>query len=116
MHNSRKKDRDEFEEKTEICFRRLRLLAQRSEYFRSELTSLNHQTWFLPSDQAFASIGSGLNFLFDQSGADNINDVNDVIKIHFILSSAISFVFDSLSNLIFYLWLSFLMRWMQVNK
>lgn len=62
-------------------FRRLRLLAQRSEYFRSELTSMNHQTWFLPSDQAFASIGSGLNFLFDQSGADNINDINDVIDI-----------------------------------
>lgn len=72
---------------TFFFFRRLRLLAQRSEYFRSELTSMNHQTWFLPSDQAFASIGSGLSFLFDQSGVDNINDVNDVTDISLIFLS-----------------------------
>ena len=50
---------------------------------------MNHQTWFLPSDQAFASIGSGLNFLFDQSGADNINDVNDVTDISLIFFQSI---------------------------
>ncbi len=61
-----------------IFFRRLRLLALRSDYFRSELTSRNYQTWFLPNDQAFASLGSGLNFLFDHSNIDNVNDINDV--------------------------------------
>jgi len=61
-----------------LFFRRLRLLAQRSEYFRSELTSLNYQTFFLPNDQAFASIGSGLGFLLEQTGQDNVNDINDV--------------------------------------
>ncbi len=58
--------------------RRLRLLASRSEYFRAELRSMHHQTFFLPNDQAFSSFGSGLNFLFDQSPIDNTNDVNDV--------------------------------------
>jgi len=67
--------------RSEMCVfvcRRLRLLAQRSEYFRSELTSLNHQTFFLPNDQAFASFGSGLSFLFDQTTSENTNDINDV--------------------------------------
>ncbi len=66
-----------------MFFRRLRLLASRSEYFRSELTSLTHQTWFLPNDQAFSSIGSGLSFLFEQSNVDNTNDINDVINLLF---------------------------------
>jgi hypothetical protein len=39
---------------------------------------MHHQTFFLPNDQAFASIGSSLNFLFDPSPVDNTNDVNDV--------------------------------------
>ena len=65
--------------------RRLRLLADRSEYFRNELRSINHQTWFLPNDQAFASIGSGLQFLFDRSSTNNENDVNDVRFLYFIL-------------------------------
>jgi len=65
-----------------LIFRRLRLLASRSDYFRSELTSFNHQTFFLPNDQAFASFGSGLNFLFDNTGIDQTNDVNDVKDFH----------------------------------
>jgi hypothetical protein len=70
--------------------RRLRLLAQRSDYFRSELTSLNQQTFFLPNDQAFSSFGSGLSFLFEQSATDNTNDVNDVRDFDFPLYNKIS--------------------------
>ena len=61
-----------------IFSRRLRMLAERSEYFRSELRSANQQTWFFPNDQAFASLGSNLNFLFDPNFANNTNDINDV--------------------------------------
>ena len=72
---------NEKEKKENVGFsfsRRLRILAERSEYFRSELRSSNHQTWFLPNDQAFASLGSNLNFLFDPNVGNNTNDINDV--------------------------------------
>lgn len=59
-------------------FRRLRQLAERSDYFRSELRSVHHQTWFLPNDQAFASMGSSLSYLLDQSFTNNTNDINEV--------------------------------------
>ncbi|CAF1590334.1 unnamed protein product, partial [Adineta ricciae] len=65
-------------------FSRLRLLADRSEYFRSELRSVNQQTWFLPNDQAFASYGTGLSFLFEPLTVENINDINDFIKSHIV--------------------------------
>jgi hypothetical protein len=39
---------------------------------------MHHQTWFLPNDQAFASIGSSLSFLLDQSYVNNTNDINEV--------------------------------------
>lgn len=58
--------------------RRLRQLAERSDYFRSELRSMHHQTWFLPNDQAFASMGSSLSFLLDQFSINNTNDINEV--------------------------------------
>ena len=58
-----------------LTLSRLRQIAERSEYFRAELRSLNHQTFFLPNDQAFASFGSSLSFLFEQS---NLNEANDV--------------------------------------
>jgi hypothetical protein len=60
-----------------IC-RRLRQLAERNEYLRSELRSMQHQTWFLPNDQAFTSIGSSLSFLLDQAYMNNTNDINEV--------------------------------------
>lgn len=63
-----------------LFLRRLRQLAERSDYFRSELRSMHHQTWFLPNDQAFASIGSTLSFLLDQSSINNTNDINEVRK------------------------------------
>lgn len=63
-----------------VFLRRLRQLAERSDYFRSELRSMHHQTWFLPNDQAFASIGSTLSFLLDQSSINNTNDINEVRK------------------------------------
>lgn len=63
--------------KKSLLFSRLRLLAERSEYFRSELRSRAQQTWFFPTDQAFASYGPSLNFLFDPS-SNNTNDINDV--------------------------------------
>ena len=53
-------------------------MADRSEYFRSELRSANQQTWFLPNDQAFASYGTGLSFLFEPLTVENMNDINDV--------------------------------------
>ncbi|CAF4797579.1 unnamed protein product [Rotaria sp. Silwood1] len=65
-------------------FSRLRLLADRSDYFRSELRSPHHQTWFLPNDQAFANLGANAQFLFEQSIINNTNDVNDFIKSHII--------------------------------
>jgi hypothetical protein len=39
---------------------------------------MHHQTWFLPNDQAFASIGSSLSFLLDQSSMNSTNDINEV--------------------------------------
>ena len=60
-----------------IC-RRLRQLAERSDYFRSELRSMHHQTWFLPNDQAFTAMGSTLGFLLDQTSLNNTNDINEV--------------------------------------
>ncbi|CAF2156365.1 unnamed protein product, partial [Rotaria magnacalcarata] len=65
-------------------FSRLRQLADRSEFFRSELRSMHHQTWFLPNDQAFASMGSSLSFLFDQFYTNNTNDINEFIRTHVI--------------------------------
>lgn len=105
----------------EICVfvcRRLRLLAQRSEYFRSELTSLNHQTFFLPNDQAFASFGSGLSFLFDQTTSENTNDINDVnyfVKINKKRSSMFSVV-CSLFDRILFRSLCFQLQWTQRSK
>jgi hypothetical protein len=61
-----------------FLLRRLRQLAERSDYFRSELRSIHHQTWFLPNDQAFASMGSSLSFLLDQTSINNSNDINEV--------------------------------------
>lgn len=58
--------------------RRIRQLAERSDYFRSELRSMQHQTWFLPTDQAFSSMGSSLSSLLDQSSMNNTNDINEV--------------------------------------
>jgi hypothetical protein len=66
-----------------FLLRRLRQLAERSDYFRSELRSVNHQTWFLPNDQAFASMGSGLSYLLDQS-TNNTNDINEVKSLLFL--------------------------------
>ncbi|CAF4348088.1 unnamed protein product, partial [Adineta steineri] len=63
---------------------RLRLLADRSDYFRSELRSMHHQTWFLPNDQAFTSFGSSLNFLFEPTSPENTHDINDFIKSHIV--------------------------------
>ncbi|CAF4181530.1 unnamed protein product [Rotaria sp. Silwood2] len=63
-------------------FSRLRQLAERSDYFRSELRSMHHQTWFLPNDQAFASMGPSLSFLFEQFYMNNTNDINEFIKSH----------------------------------
>ncbi|CAF3466569.1 unnamed protein product [Rotaria socialis] len=63
-------------------FSRLRQLADRSDFFRSELRSMHHQTWFLPNDQAFASMGSSLSFLFDQFYTNNTNDINEFIRTH----------------------------------
>jgi hypothetical protein len=83
-------------------FRRLRQLAERSEYFRSELRqTMYHQTFFLPNDQAFSSFGSSLNFLFDQSLTNNINDVNDVKFSFWFFQEENFFFFYSLSNHIF---------------
>ncbi|CAF3692677.1 unnamed protein product [Rotaria sordida] len=65
-------------------FSRLRQLAERSDFFRSELRSMHHQTWFLPNDQAFASMGSSFSFLFEQFSTNNTNDVNEFIKSHII--------------------------------
>ncbi|CAF4476724.1 unnamed protein product, partial [Rotaria sp. Silwood2] len=65
-------------------FSRLRQLADRSDYFRSELRSMHHQTWFLPNDQAFASLGANAQFLFEQSLMNNTNDINDFIKSHIV--------------------------------
>ncbi|UJR14861.1 hypothetical protein I4U23_001846 [Adineta vaga] len=65
-------------------FSRLRLLADRSEYFQAELRSINHQTWFLPNDQAFSSFGTGLSFLFEAPSANNIHDINDFVKSHIL--------------------------------
>ncbi|CAF1122677.1 unnamed protein product [Rotaria sordida] len=65
-------------------FSRLRLLADRSDYFRSELRSMHHQTFFLPNDQAFANLGANAQFLFEQSLMNNTNDINDFIKSHII--------------------------------
>ncbi|CAF4046657.1 unnamed protein product [Adineta steineri] len=65
-------------------FSRLRQLAERSDYFRSELRSIHHQTWFLPNDQAFASMGSSLSYLLDQSSMNNTNDINEFVKAHVI--------------------------------
>lgn len=59
-------------------FRRIRQLADRSDYFRSELRSPHYQTWFLPNDQAFASITSSLSFLLDQTSINNTHDINEV--------------------------------------
>ena len=61
-----------------LVFSRLRQLAERSDYFRSELRSMNQQTWFLPNDQAFASMGSSLSSLLDQSNMNSLNDINEV--------------------------------------
>lgn len=58
--------------------RRLRQLAERSDYFRSELRSMHHQTWFLPNDQAFASMGSSLSSLLDQTNMNSLNEINEV--------------------------------------
>ncbi|CAM2714920.1 unnamed protein product [Rotaria socialis] len=65
-------------------FSRLRQLAQRSEYFRAELRSMNHQTFFLPNDQAFASLGANAEYLLEQSLRNNTNDVNEFVKSHII--------------------------------
>jgi len=47
---------------------------------------MHHQTWFLPNDQVFASIGSSLSFLLEQSYMNNTNDINEVkISIIFFL-------------------------------
>lgn len=62
----------------ECTFRRLRQLAERSDYFRSELRSMQQQTWFLPNDQAFTGMGSSLSSLLDQSNMNSINDINEV--------------------------------------
>ncbi len=46
---------------------------------------MHHQTWFLPNDQVFASIGSSLSFLLEQSYMNNTNDINEVkISIFFL--------------------------------
>ena len=67
-----------------VCLvsRRLRQLVERSDYFRSELRSMQHQTWFLPNDQAFASMGSSLSSLLDQSNMNSLNDINEVGHCH----------------------------------
>ncbi|CAF0877364.1 unnamed protein product [Adineta ricciae] len=65
-------------------FSRLRQLAERSEYFRSELRSINQQTWFLPNDQAFASMGSSLSYLLDQTSINNTNEINEFINAHVV--------------------------------
>ncbi|CAF3799049.1 unnamed protein product [Rotaria sp. Silwood1] len=65
-------------------FSRLRLIAERSDYFRSELRSMHHQTWFLPNDEAFDSMGTTLNFLFEPFSINNTNDINEFIKSHVI--------------------------------
>lgn len=39
---------------------------------------MHHQTWFLPTDQAFATMGSSLSFLSDYNNINSTNDINDV--------------------------------------
>jgi hypothetical protein len=46
---------------------------------------MHHQTWFLPNDQAFASIGSTLSFLLDQSYGNNTNDINKVNNLFYFI-------------------------------
>ena len=58
--------------------RRLRLLAERSEYFRAALRSSDFQTWFFPTDQAISGMGSSIGHLLDQSYMNNSNEVNEV--------------------------------------
>jgi len=74
--------------------RRLRQLAERSDYFRSELRSMHHQTWFLPNDQAFSGIGSSLSFLLDQSYINNTNEINEV-KISVIIIFSYVFLINN---------------------
>lgn len=39
---------------------------------------MNYQTFFLPNDQAFASLGANADYILEQSLANNTNDVNEV--------------------------------------
>lgn len=105
-----------------ICLdrcRRLRQLAERSEYFRSELRSIHHQTWFLPNDQAFASMGSSLSYLLDQSSINNTNEINEVRPSYFhscIPHSTYTSAWSSSSEPMSYHWYSIQVRWTQPNK
>lgn len=76
--------------KIDYFLRRLRMLAERSDYFRSELRSTHHQTWFLPNDQAFASLGSSFQYLFEQSFINNTNEVNDVRYLFWLIEYILS--------------------------
>ena len=52
---------------------------------------MHHQTWFLPTDQAFAGMSSSLSFLLDRTNTNNTNDINEVrIYFYFVLTN----VFD----------------------
>ena len=64
--------------------RRLRLLAERSAYFRAALRSPDFQTWFFPTDQAITGMGSSIGHLLDQSYTNNSNEVNEVLRAHVI--------------------------------
>ncbi len=60
---------------------------------------MHHQTWFLPNDQVFASIGSSLSFLLEQSYMNNTNDINEVkISIIFFLQY---FFINNSNNLVY---------------
>jgi hypothetical protein len=59
---------------------------------------MHHQTWFLPNDQVFASIGSSLSFLLEQSYMNNTNDINEV-KISIFFSSI--FFINNSNNLVY---------------
>ncbi|CAF1215108.1 unnamed protein product, partial [Didymodactylos carnosus] len=63
-------------------FSQLRQLAARNDYLRAELRSQYHQTWFLPTDQAFQTSGSSLSYFFDPAFMNTTQDVVDFLKAH----------------------------------
>ncbi|CAF0830929.1 unnamed protein product [Didymodactylos carnosus] len=63
-------------------FSKLRELVARNNYLQAELRSQYHQTWFLPTNQAFQSSGSSLNYFFDPAFMNTTQDVVNFLKAH----------------------------------